>query len=106
MNGIQTNFEMYLFFLALIIFHTSNLNIEQFLFRYLHFHATKFPNISCNQLRLMGSLRSEDILPRQAENPINRKYFVLAFMCESYSGPAKSDPIKRSRLCLVFSSIQ
>ena len=33
--------------------------------------------------------------PIQAENPINRKYFVLASMCKSYSGPTKSGPIKR-----------
>ena len=32
--------------------------------------------------------------------PINRKYFVLASMCESYSGPTKSGPIKWSRLYL------
>ena len=42
--------------------------------------------------------RTEDILPRLSGEPINRKYFVLASMCESYSGPIKSDPIKRSRL--------
>ena len=29
---------------------------------------------------------------------MNRKYFGLVSMCESYSGPAKSGPIKRSRL--------
>ena len=55
-----------------------------------------FQEKTYSRLRLIGSHRSEDILPRlKAENPINRNYFVLASMCESYSGPAKSDPIKR-----------
>ena len=38
-----------------------------------------------SRLRLIESHRSEDILPRLNGNPINRKYFVLASMCESYS---------------------
>ena len=31
---------------------------------------------------------------------LTENIFVLASMCESYSGPAKSAPIKRSRLCI------
>ena len=38
--------------------------------------------------------------------PIKRrtllKYFVLASMCESYSGPAKSGPIKRVDCISIF----
>ena len=52
-----------------------------------------FPNGEYSRLRLIGSHRSEDILPR-LRDPINRKY-VLAYMNESYSSPAKSGPIKR-----------
>ena len=33
-------------------------------------------------------------LEKSSNFPINRKYFVLASMYESYSGPAKNGPIK------------
>ena len=52
-----------------------------------------------SRLRLIGSHRSEDILPIKRRTLLTENiYYIiyyLASMCENYSGPIKSGPIKR-----------